>query len=140
MPLASGVLPDASARRMSVRVEGMTCASCVGRVEKALRAVHGVTDVSVNLATERADVTFGAGAPDPVAVARTVEAVGYAAAAETTELIVEGMTCASCVGRVERALKQMPGVLDAAVNLATGRATGRHLAEAVDPGRLRALL
>ena len=123
-------------RRVSVHIEGMTCASCVGRVEKALRALPGVKAASVNLATERADVAFETAEPDLAAVVRAVEAVGYAASTGTTELEVKGMTCASCVGRVEHALKQAEGVLDATVNLATGRATVRHLAGVIDVGRL----
>jgi P-type Cu+ transporter len=129
---------DARGSRLSMRVEGMTCASCVGRVEKAIRAVPGVTDASVNLATERADVTFGAEQPDAAAVARAVEQVGYSVVSDGVDLTIEGMTCASCVGRVERALKALPGVLDATVNLATERARVRYLVDAVDLGQLKA--
>lgn len=82
----------------------MTCASCVGRVENALKALPGVTRASVNLATERAEVEFS-GEADPAAVASAIDGVGYAAGEDTTELAIEGMTCASCVGRVEKALK-----------------------------------
>jgi len=132
-------LPAPSGGTLSVRVEGMTCASCVGRVEKALKALPGVTRASVNLATERAEVAFS-GAPDPAAVAGAIENVGYSVAAETTELAVEGMTCASCVGRVEKALSRVPGVVSASVNLATEKAQVRHLAGAVSPGDLLAAI
>ena len=120
---------------LSVRIEGMTCASCVGRVEKVLKALPGVERASVNLATERAEVAFS-GAPDPAAVARAIEDVGYAVGAETTELAIEGMTCASCVGRVEKALARVPGVVSASVNLATEKARVEHLAGAVAPDDL----
>ncbi len=119
--------PDLSGT-ISLSIEGMTCASCVGRVERALKAVPGVETASVNLATERASIITSA----PVARAKLVEAienVGYsvpspsAGSAGPTELSIEGMTCASCVGRVERALKAIPGVTEAVVNLATERAT-----------------
>ncbi|HEV2575547.1 MAG TPA: heavy metal translocating P-type ATPase [Beijerinckiaceae bacterium] len=103
-------------------IEGMTCASCVGRVEKALKAVPGVESASVNLATERAEVTAEA----PIAYGALVAAVedaGYAVPSTRTELAIEGMTCASCVARVERALAAVPGVAAARVNLATERAT-----------------
>ncbi len=103
-------------------VEGMSCASCVGRVEKALKSVPGVESASVNLATEKAEVT-GSG---PIAYGDLVAAVedaGYAVPAGRTELAIEGMTCASCVARVERALASVPGVAAARVNLATERAT-----------------
>jgi len=117
--------------RLSVRVEGMSCASCVGRVEKAIRAVPGVADASVNLVTGRADVTLGEGRADPAAIARAVEQAGYTAAIDTADLKIEGMSCASCVARVERVLGKLPGVLDATVNLATERARVRYLAGAV---------
>ncbi|WP_088142877.1 heavy metal translocating P-type ATPase [Achromobacter xylosoxidans] len=107
---------------VSLPIEGMTCASCVGRVEKALKAVPGVNRASVNLATERADITF-AGAPDVAAAVQAVQKAGYAVAETTIELSVTGMTCASCVGRVEKALKAVPGVSSASVNLATERAS-----------------
>ncbi|HCV65053.1 MAG TPA: heavy metal translocating P-type ATPase [Serratia sp.] len=127
--------PDAnptlsSVTRLSLPVDGMTCASCVGRVERALKAVPGVQTASVNLATERADLTF-TGAADPQAAVRAIENAGYAVREETTELAIEEMTCASCVGRVEKALTQLPGVLEASVNLATERARVRHLAGVV---------
>ena len=112
---------------ISLPIEGMTCASCVGRVEAALSKVEGVDSVTVNLATERADIR-PAGPVDRLALVHAVEKVGYTVPAGTVELAVEGMTCASCVGRVEKALKAVPGVTDATVNLATERATVRGAA------------
>ena len=112
---------------ISLPIEGMTCASCVGRVEAALSRVEGVASVSVNLATERADI-HPSGPVDRAALIQAVERVGYDVPASTVELAVEGMTCASCVGRVERALLAVPGVSQASVNLATERATVRGVA------------
>ncbi|MEG2818079.1 MAG: copper ion binding protein, partial [Comamonas sp.] len=107
-------------------VEGMTCASCVGRVERALKKVPGVQEAVVNLATEKASLQIDnpaqAAAILPLAVA-AIEKAGYAVPQQTVDLQVGGMTCASCVGRVERALKKVPGVQNASVNLATERAT-----------------
>ncbi|WP_050871777.1 heavy metal translocating P-type ATPase [Comamonas testosteroni] len=107
-------------------VEGMTCASCVGRVERALKKVPGVQEAVVNLATEKASLTVTdpaqAAAILPQAVA-AIEKAGYAVPAQSVDLQVNGMTCASCVGRVERALKKVPGVQEAVVNLATERAS-----------------
>ncbi|AWI55641.1 heavy metal translocating P-type ATPase (plasmid) [Aquabacterium olei] len=114
---------------LSLPIEGMTCASCVKRVEKALARVPGVRDVAVNLATERAMVHLEGGqAVDLSALTAAVTQAGYAVPERTTELAVEGMTCASCVGRVERALRKVPGVSEASVNLATERATVRGVA------------
>ncbi len=105
-------------------IEGMSCASCVLRVEKAIAAVPGVASATVNLATERATVTYSEPVPTE-AVLQAIAKAGYEPKLETRELGVEGMSCASCVSRVEKALKTVPGVKDAFVNLATERATVR---------------
>ncbi len=123
-PLQSGV---GKASTLSIPVEGMTCASCVSHVEKAIAKLPEMTRVSVNLATERADVTF-TGKPDAAAVARAIEGAGYGVPEMTVELGVAGMTCASCVAHVEKAVKAVPGVNAAVVNLATERVSVRHLA------------
>lgn len=129
MPITSDARATAAA--ISLPIEGMTCASCVGRVEAALAKVPGVDSVSVNLATERADIRL-ASPVDRIALIQAVEKVGYDVPAGTVELAVEGMTCASCVGRVEKALKAVPGVTEATVNLATERATVRGVAAVAD--------
>ena len=123
--------------RLSLPVEGMTCASCVGRVERALQVVPNVHTASVNLATERADIIFS-GMADPQAAVHAIESAGYAVREDNTELAIEDMTCASCVGRVEKALTKIPGVLEANVNLATERARVRHLAGVVSAAELEA--
>jgi len=99
----------------------MTCASCVARVEKAIRAVPGVASANVNLATEKATVQFSERL-DPHAVVAAIEGAGYATRVEAIDLQIEGMTCASCVVRIEKALAAVPGVSSAVVNLATERA------------------
>ena len=104
---------------LSLPVEGMTCASCVGRVERAIVQVPGVAAVSVNLATERAEIRFSNGHVNGAAVIDAVRKAGYKPLTGSTELTISGMTCASCVGRVEKALDALPGVLTAEVNLAT---------------------
>jgi len=114
---------------LTLPVEGMTCASCVGRVERALRAVPGVIGANVNLATERAEITTANG-PDRSLLVAAIEDAGYGVPSEPVDLVIEGMTCASCVARVERALKAVPGVASAVVNLATERATVTGSAEA----------
>ena len=102
----------------------MTCASCVGRVEKAISRVEGVASASVNLATEKAEVRYDM-APAHDAVVAAIRKAGYDVEPETFDLGIEGMTCASCVARVEKAISAMPGVTSASVNLATERATIR---------------
>jgi Cu+-exporting ATPase len=116
--------PQDATTRFRFGVEGMTCASCVGRVEKALAKVPGVLAATVNLATETADVRTDGSVP-AADVAKAVEAAGYSVAPVEASLVIEGMTCASCVNRVEKALRAVPGVQEASVNLATGLARVR---------------
>jgi len=101
-------------------VSGMTCASCAGRVERALLKVPGVTSASVNLANEQ--VRVESSEADLAALIEAVQKAGYGVPVQSLELAIDGMTCASCVGRVERALLKVPGVRSAAVNLASERA------------------
>lgn len=114
-------------------IAGMTCASCAGRVERALSKVIGATAVSVNLATELARVQ--APSDSLPALMEAVQQAGYSVPQQTLELSIEGMTCASCVGRVERALTKVPGVKSVSVNLANERAHLELLGQ-VDPQTL----
>lgn len=107
-------------------VEGMTCASCVRRVEKAVAALPGVAESAVNFASETLSVTPGEGF-SAEALLQAIDKAGYEAKAETLVLEIEDMTCASCVLRVEKALKSIPAVETASVNLATGEAVVKVL-------------
>ncbi|MEC7794393.1 MAG: heavy metal translocating P-type ATPase [Pseudomonadota bacterium] len=107
---------------LNISIEGMTCASCVSRVERGLSALDGVGDVTVNLASETARLTVDT--PDRVeSVIETLSSLGYPARTGRVTLNIESMSCASCVGRVDRALAAVPGVLDVSVNLAAETAT-----------------
>jgi Cu+-exporting ATPase len=132
------LMPEApvAATRTSLPIEGMTCASCAGRVERALRAVPGVTEAQVNLAAEQARVT---GTAPPEALAAAIQAAGYAVPQTRREIGIEGMTCASCAGRVERALRAVPGVAEVSVNLASERASLRMLLPVEDSALAAAL-
>ena len=101
-------------------ITGMTCASCAGRVERALLKVPGVDSAAVNLAAEQ--VRVHASNADLAGLVQAVEKAGYGVPVQNLELAIDGMTCASCVGRVERALLKVPGVRSASVNLANERA------------------
>ena len=109
----------------SVGIEGMTCASCATRVEKALRQLPGVTDACVNLATETATVT---GDTDLAAVQQAIEKTGFSVPTESLSLAITGMTCASCSARAEKALAPVPGHLDRDLRLSAraGRRDRRH--------------
>ena len=117
----------------SLPIEGMTCASCVGRVERALQKILCVVEASVNLATEAASVRSapGVGLAD---LRLAIEKAGYTVGENNVTLSIDGMTCASCASRVEKALLRVPGVVRAEVNLATGSASvalaTRHIDEA----------
>ncbi len=114
--------------KMSIKINGMTCSSCVARVEKALMTVAGVQQVNVNLATEKAAVDFVAPARLPDLIAAITRA-GYQVHTTKLQVMVADMSCASCVGRVEKALKALPSVVDASVNLATEKAQVEVLAD-----------
>ena len=106
---------------ITLPIEGMTCASCVSRVERALKKIPNVIDANVNLATETAVVSMSE--PNQAALITAIEDAGYAVPASTQTFAIEGMTCASCVARVEKALLKLPSVTSASVNLATEQAT-----------------
>ncbi len=115
--------------KLTMPVRGMTCASCVNRVEKALRKVDGVQQASVNLATEKATVVFDSALATVDRLKEAVEKAGYelevpkAAQPQRVNLAVEGMSCASCAVRIEKSLRKVPGVSQASVNFATEKAT-----------------
>lgn len=120
-------------KTLTLDVGGMTCAACVGRVERGLKKVDGVQDAAVNLATERASVTYDPALTTPAQLVKTVQDTGYEAGTAELSFPVEGMTCAACVGRVERGLQKAEGVLSASVNLATERASVTYLPAATSP-------
>ena len=120
--LAVADTPTASDQRTTrLKLEGMSCASCVLRAERALGAVPGVASAQVNLGTETAEVRHAPGVK-PEVLAGALAAAGYPARTVTIDLAVDGMTCAACTGRVERVLRSRPGVLAATANLATRKA------------------
>jgi len=108
-------------------ITGMTCASCVARTEKAIGKVQGVDKAAVNLATEKATVTFDPGEVSTGDLVAAVEGAGYGVVTAQETLPIIGMTCASCVSRVEKALRMPAGVLKADVNLATEKATVSYI-------------
>ncbi|AZQ68246.1 copper-translocating P-type ATPase [Silicimonas algicola] len=125
------------ADKVTLHVEGMSCASCVGRVDRTLAALDGVTDVSVNLAAETA--SFRVSDVSRVSdAAQALEVAGYPARRTRVTFDIEGMSCASCVGRVDRTLAAMPGVLSVSVNLAAETATVEYLEGATTPSDLAA--
>ncbi|WP_175059839.1 heavy metal translocating P-type ATPase [Thermococcus sp. 2319x1] len=110
---------------VNIKITGMSCASCAKTIEVALKELEGVKDAKVNLATETAYVKFDESKVSITQIIRAIESIGYGVVREKRNVIIKigGMTCASCVKTIETALKELPGVLDVKVNLATEKAT-----------------
>ncbi|WP_417614019.1 heavy metal translocating P-type ATPase [Oceanisphaera sp.] len=126
-------------QHIQLPITGMSCASCVRRVEQALLKTPGVTAANVNLASEKADVSLTAGT-SVTALTDTITQAGYQIRSEQFELTIIGMSCASCVGRVEKALLRLPGVISANVNLAAESAQVSALVGNVEQAQLVAAI
>lgn len=123
-----------ASRTVRLEIDGMSCAGCVGRVEHALAGVPGVNDVSVNFASQTAQMRLdGVDARD---VADTLKAANYPARETKVTLSIQGLSCASCVGRAETALEAAPGITSVAVSLASEQAQIRYLAGMTDAATL----
>ena len=109
--------------RIDLPVTGMSCASCAARIEKGLGSIEGVSQATVNFAAEKATVLFHPGQTDISNLIEKVKDLGYGARVEKVVLPIQGMTCASCVSKVEKAIRSLKGVFQVNVNLATERAT-----------------
>ncbi|WP_420003543.1 heavy metal translocating P-type ATPase [Arenibacterium sp. LLYu02] len=121
----------------TLSIEGMSCAGCVGRVDRTLAALPGVSEVSVNLAAETARLTVST--PEGLRAAdAALRELGKPARHQTVQLAIEGMTCGGCVGRVERALNALPGVVSASVNLAAETAQVEILQGTLTPSQVAA--
>jgi P-type Cu+ transporter len=132
--------------KKTIQIQGMSCAACVRRVEQGLNALEGVSSASVNFATERASVDFDPDAVTPDALKAKIKELGYEVVEtqagqgeklQKTTVSIGGMNCAACVRRVEVALKALPGVKDASVNLATSRGTLIHEADGLNVSELK---
>ncbi|CBL46072.1 Copper-transporting P-type ATPase [gamma proteobacterium HdN1] len=111
-----------SLQHFNVRVDGMRCASCTGRIERNLAAMSGVQEVSANLLTHEVRASFTE-EQTAAALIQAISAMGFEPKPEAVELAIEGMSCASCVNRVEKLIAAQPGVVSANVNLASQRAS-----------------
>ncbi len=130
----------------SIQVRGMSCAACVRRVEQGLKSLEGVREASVNFATQKALVEYEPDVIEPAKIREKIIDLGYEVvpsqssqpeSLDRTIISIGGMTCAACVRRVERALKNVPGVSEATVNLATSKALLLHPGGPVSTEALR---
>jgi len=124
--------------KINLPVEGMTCAACVGHVENALKGVPGVVDASVNLGTEKASVEFDPAQVRFQVIEEAVSGAGYKLGTQSASLNIGGMTCSACVSHIENALREVPGVAEANVNLGVERATVEFIPGIVELSDLQA--
>ena len=123
---------QAMLKQVVLPIRGMSCASCVSTIERALKGLVGVQEVKVNLVSGKATVDFD---PDTVSIpdmVKVIQDIGYEADTEEFSLKITGMSCAACVSKVEKALRALPGVADAVVNLATESAKVAYYPGTID--------
>jgi Cu+-exporting ATPase len=133
-------ISDKELDRIDLPITGMSCASCALKIEKGLASIEGVLKATVNFAAEKATVVFH---PDQTGVSRFIDKVkdlGYGAKVEKVVLPIQGMTCASCVNKVEKALNSVKGVVQAGVNFATERASVEYIPEEVSIRNLKKVI
>ena len=122
--------------RLTIPLTGMTCAACAVRIQKKLERGEGVRSAVVNFGTERATVDYDPAMSNASALVGLVREAGYGARTADVELLVEGLEWAATPAPLERELSELPGVLSARVNLATGKARVEYLPDAVGPSAL----
>lgn len=118
------------AQTLTLPIDNLSCAGCAGRAERAIAAVPGVQSATVNFASRMAEIAPGDATPE--AITSALRTAGYPAHLSETVLRVDGMHCASCIGRAEAALSKLPGVSAAHVNLADRTARIIHIAALSD--------
>lgn len=135
--MEKAVTKQKTAKQATFGITGMTCASCAATVEKALAAVPGVSKASVNLATEEATMEYDPSVASEATLVKAVEDTGYGIATSEVTLGLIGMSCVSCAGTIDEALKSVDGVISASVNFAAEKATVRYNPEVSTVARLK---
>ena len=130
-------LKDRATKRIELPIRGMSCASCVAKIEGGLSKLDGVEEAVVNFATQRVTVGYNPDLVTPAKLASEIRTLGYEVPVQETILPIQGMSCASCVQRIETALLKAPGVLSASVNFAVQRATISYVAGVSQPADFR---
>lgn len=110
-------------RRVDIPISGMSCASCAVNIEKGLSQLEGVSQANVNFATEKGTIVYRPDLVGEEEFVKTIQELGYDVRLERVTIPIGGMSCASCVERIERVLNDLPGVVQANVNFATEKAT-----------------
>jgi len=123
-------------RKTVIPVTGMTCTTCAATIEKGLAETPGVEQARVNFASEKASIEYDPSKVSLAKIKNTISQLGYGVATKKSVFPIGGMTCASCVARVEQALSSVPGVISANVNLASEKATVEYI-EGIELAELR---
>ena len=114
---------DTRHKKVDIKITGMSCSTCAATIEKGLAELPGVEQARVNFALEKASLEFDPAKVSLAKIQETISRLGYGTETRKSIFPVGGMSCASCVARVEQALKSVPGVISASVNLASEKAT-----------------
>lgn len=114
-------------KTVSLPITGMSCASCAARIEKGVTGLSGIVKASVNFAAEKIAITYDPGKVHLNDFVKTIKELGYGAGVESVAISVRGMSCASCVQKVTKALNAVDGVVSASVNFAAERADVNYL-------------
>ncbi|MCP4448534.1 MAG: copper-translocating P-type ATPase [Myxococcales bacterium] len=129
-------MEDRHEARLSLPIEGMTCASCATRIERVLQKQEGIAEAAVNFASGKAAVAFDANRTNADSLVQAIERAGFRVPPKIQRLSIGGMTCATCAGRIEKVLVRQPGVVSAQVNLASEVASIAMTPGATDAGAL----
>jgi len=132
----TGYHNGAALQHLDLPIVGMNCASCAVTVEKSIKGMPGVARASVNFSGEKASIDYDPKQTDLALIAKVINSTGYRVGGTTVEFGIRGMSCASCVNRIETALRETPGVLKASVNLSTEQAQVTYLPDLVDTQKL----
>ncbi|GAI00054.1 unnamed protein product, partial [marine sediment metagenome] len=123
-------------KKAHIHITGMICTTCAATIEKGLAETPGLEQANVSFASEKASIEYDPTKVDLARIKHTISQIGYGVATKKSIFSVSGMTCASCVTRVEQALSSVPGVISANVNLASEKATVEYI-EGVEIASLR---
>lgn len=129
------------ADKTTISITGMSCASCAAKVEKALQQQQGVIEANVNIAVEKATVTYDKDTVQQAELEKTITKLGYGVLEDKEDhqkltLLIDGMSCASCSAKIEKHLNELEGVIEASVNLATSKATISYYNSQIKPSRI----
>lgn len=123
-------------QKIDISISGMSCANCAMKIEKTLSEIEGVVEATVNFASAHASVSFDPAQVNPAEFNKKINELGYKVVIERVDFSVGGMSCASCIRRIETALTALPGVIKASANLATSAVSIEFLPEVVSIGQM----